>query len=155
MRKINLVGLMCLWPIAATPADKFQPLNVKTGLWESSSTMIEEGEPAGKAVSSKHCITQEQVDNAQQALEPWARAGSKGRQGTTVTIVKSTSSELLIHLDASGSGVNGSGDVHIQVISPVEVTADSHSELTFMGKTVKMKSEIRDRWIGPNCGSVE
>ena len=125
MRTI-LAGLVMLSSVAVWAADKLQPLNVKTGLWETTTTRITSGEipiPAEmlarltpeqrarmearmkansaektKTNTSKSCMTKEKLEKA-----PF----SDEQKECTRTIVTSTSSKAEVRFTWRPSGHQG------------------------------------------------
>jgi hypothetical protein len=162
---------MFLLPVVAYGADKITPLNVKTGLWELTSTMSVKGAPGfsedelkelspemrarleqmwkanqgSKTTTRKTCVTAEQLKK-----DPFVEESPD----CTLTVVTSSSSEINVRKQCLSQGKRTSTSYRIQALTPENVKAALRMEET--GKeTLDISGEITGRWIAPVCGTVK
>lgn len=172
MRTI-LAGLVMLSSVAVWAADKFQPLNVKTGLWETTSTRTTSGEmpiPAEvlarltpeqrakmeakmkansaertKTTTSKSCMTKEKLEKA-----PF----SDEQKECTRTIVTSTSSKAEVGFVCDKEDTKINGTINIEALNPENVKGASHVTITGGGHTMSTSGTFTSKWLGSACGTV-
>jgi Protein of unknown function (DUF3617) len=173
MRPI-LLGLVLLLSGAVWAADKIQPLNVKTGLWETTRTSTTSGQmpippellarltPEQRAKmeermkansaeksrtnTSKSCLTKEKLEKA-----PF----SDEQKDCTRTIVTSTSSEAEIKFVCDKSGMKANGTIHVEAITPESVKGSAQTAIASGGRTMNTSGSFTSKWLGPNCGDVQ
>ena len=157
---------------AALAADKIQPLNVKLGLWETTSTtqmsgmppippealahltpeqrakieasMGAEGQP--KTHTTKSCMTKEKMEKAMFGEE---------RQNCKRTVVTSTGSKAEVRLDCDQQGMKTSGTVRVDAVDSENVKGSVKAESTGGGNTMKVNSNFTSKWLSADCGKVE
>jgi hypothetical protein len=155
--------------LALHAADKFQPLNIKPGLWEVTTTettnelpipagilqkltpeqrtRIEERIEArksesGRIITKKQCLTREQIDHG---IPFGVQAKS-----CTRTVVTSRLTEVEMQVQCLEHGVNTEGTVQIEVLSSENVkgsTRFSKNQENAPGPP----STFTAKWIGPVC----
>ena len=172
MRSI-LLGLVLLSG-AVWAADKIQPMNVKTGLWETTRTITTSGQmpippelmakltPEQRAKmeermkansaeksstnTSKSCMTKEKLEKA-----PF----SDEQKDCTRTIVTSTSSEAEIKFVCDMQGMKADGTIHVEALSQESVKGSAQSTMTGGGRSRSTSATFTSKWLGPNCGDVQ
>ena len=173
MRTI-FVGLLLLTSLALWAADKFHPLNVKPGLWETTSTITHSGEmpipaefmakltPEQRARvearmkansaqkttthSDKSCMTREKLQEA-----PF----SDEKEHCTNTIVSSSSSKAEFKFACGMEEAKAEGKVAVEALSPEYVKGIIETNATGGGHTFNTSGTFTSKWLGPNCGDVK
>ena len=175
MRATTLVRLMFLLPIASYAGDKIQPLNVKTGLWETTMTTRMSGEiplpaelmskltPEQRAAmaarmkansgektstsTSKSCLTKEQLEKG--------LAFEQKDKECTQTVVTSNGNKMEMRLECDIETVKMSGIIHVEALSPESMTGSGQTTATGGGHTMNGNIRFSAKWLGPACGSVK
>jgi len=152
---------------------KFQPLNVRTGLWESTVTstttghmpipsellsrltpeqrakfearMKENTAPRTRTSVQKDCETKEKL-----AEQPFS-AQKECKQ----TIITSTSSKAEVKMTCEFGDVRSSGVMHIDVLSPESVKGSGQMTSNGGGKSMTVNTAFSAKWVGPSCGGVK
>src|SRR6266550_5357224 len=173
MRTI-LAGLVMLSSVALWAADKLQPLNVKTGLWETTTTRITSGEmpiPAEflarltpeqrakmearmkansaektKTNTSKSCMTKEKLEKA-----PF----SDEQKECARTIVTSTSSKAEVRFTCDQADTKVNGTINVEALNPENVKGSGNATMTGGGHTMTTSGTFTSKWLGADCGAVE
>ena len=140
MKARILLGLALLWALPSWTADSIQPLDVKLGLWETSTTTDMSGMPPMPAdLLAK--LTPEQRAKMEAAMKARAAQGAKTTTRRTCltkeelskaltfgdddkscqrTIISSSRSKQEVHLECTNETMKRSGDVHIEAINAEE-----------------------------------
>ena len=147
-----------------------EPLNVKTGLWETTMTTDTRGMPplpkelldrlspeqrkkmeadlrAEQAKgpdtnTDRECITQKDLER------PFEPSNTKECKNT---VVKATKTEQEIRLVCTG-GMPGSGTFKITAANPQSLTGSLDLKLGQDPQAMTIKGQFKARWIGPDCG---
>ena len=173
MKRI-LMG-MVLISSAAWAQSKFQPLNVKTGLWESTRTSTTSGQmpipaeflqklspeqrakvearmnansnsaPRTRSFTSKACQTKEKL-----AEQPFA-----SQQECNETVVSSTGNRMEMKVSCEFGDVQSTGTMKIEAISPEAVKGSGQMTSNGGGHAMTIKTEFSSKWLGPSCGDVK
>ncbi len=155
-------------------AAKVQPLNVKTGLWESTMTYTRAGElpiPAGtlnrltpdqrarlearmKANSSqsntmtyKSCVKKEDLENPD---------FTDKKQCTWTTLESSstrTRGSAVCEYPEIGAKLTGTGD--IIAVDQEHIKGTIHMTGTGSGHKMDTDGKLTAKWLGPSCGNVK
>ena len=158
-------------------ADDLKPLDVKLGLWETTSSVQTSGMPpvnippdalarmtpdqrakmeammksqgsgSPRTTTAKTCMTPEKMKRSEMFYE---------RKQCTKTVVTSSSNklELQIHCTMEG-GAKADGTVRVERINS-ESTKGSVQMVTTSGDhTMNMNSTFTSKWLGPDCGDVK
>ena len=175
MRTRILLGLIFTIAIPAWVTDKVQPLNVRLGLWERTTTVTTRGEMpippdllakltpeqrakmeetmkarsagAPRTTTKKGCLTKEQLDKA--------FAFGEERKSCTRTIITSTSSKLEVRLECAEQGMKSDGTFQVEALSPENVKGSVHMVATSGDRTMNTTSNFTAKWLGPACGDVK
>ena len=175
MRKVSLLGVVCLITAAILAANgSFQPLKVKTGLWQITITSTEKGAPP---IPPDMQARLDQMSPEQKAkVEAMIKSRYSGTPQTTTykkcvtakdlntnpfdskcqwTILSATGTDLEAHGTSCDAGKNNN------LVSEEKVKAhviDSENakgtvELTISGssQTSHVNGTITGKWIGATC----
>ena len=165
------VGIAFLFCGAAWAADDVQPLDVKLGLWESSTTMEHSGTPpipdevlarltpeqrakieerakasaqqGPKTTTRKSCIKKEDLDKAM--------AFGNNDKNCHRTVLASSSSKLEFHIECGAGTMKSNGTVNIQAISSEHVKGSIQMTVGDGARSMKMNSTFESKWLGPVC----
>jgi hypothetical protein len=167
--------------MAVNAADKSQPLNVKTGLWQITATNTTSGLPPIPANMQARIdkMTPEQRASWETAMK--SRFGATPRTTThkqcvtnedldkdpfsgrddkcNWTVVTSTRSEREMHGSScevgESEGMKTDIDMKLQVVDSENVKASLEGTATGNGHTVNINGAYTGKWIGPACGTVK
>jgi len=171
MRRISVVALIT-FAAAIGAAGKSQPLNVKLGLWEVTTTIttasdlpipagllerlspeqrarVEERMEArkgdsGKTTVRKQCLTREQLDHG----IPFAQH----KKSCIRTVLTSSATKLEMRVKCVDQGINSDETFHIEAVTFESVKGSFDVSPTEGGdNTTKSNSTFTARWIGPLC----
>ncbi|MGE5323801.1 MAG: DUF3617 domain-containing protein [Actinomycetota bacterium] len=172
MRKIIVLGVVCLWASGLWAGGKAKPLNIKTGLWQTRSTTTVNGSmgippemaarltPAQRARfeaamkkhangvprsrTYKNCLTEKQLTE-----DPFTDKDNNMK--CQETVIKSTASDLDVR-EACTDGSSKS-DVHmvIHASSREHVTSSGNVTATMGGHTMHSVIKMDSRWVGTAC----
>jgi hypothetical protein len=178
MRTKILALLILMSPLAVLAADKITPLDVKTGLWETTMTITTAGQmplPSGllaklpperrarleermkanaghgdrtKTSTYKRCLTKEDLTK-----DPF----SDPTKGCTAKVVTSTRSKAEVHVSCVHEDVKTTGSVLFEALNSENVKGSGHmvSSGGAMGTTLTSETSITSKWIGSSCGSTK
>jgi hypothetical protein len=153
--------------------DKFQPLNVKAGLWESTTATTMSGEmPIPPERLAR--LTPEQRARIETALK--ARSGQNTRSNTyktcetkeklqktpfedkqqcKETIISSTSSHAELNVECTNGDIKTSGTLKVDADSDESVKGSGHMTATAGGRTMNSDVSFTSKWLGASCGDVK
>lgn len=154
-------------------APKIQPLNVKTGLWQTTMTMTRAGEmplpsnmlsrltPEQRARfearikadsvgthtrTYKGCLTQEQLANPN---------FTKDEQCTWTTLQSnSTRIKGAVSCNYKDSSMKLHGSGEFVALDREHVKGSVHMTARGSGRTMDTTSDFSSKWLGPRCGNV-
>jgi hypothetical protein len=166
---IVLLSCCCVAPLAVA-ADK---LDVKPGLWEITSThqitgippmpkewqekvtpeqraametaFKKEAEKGPQTDTDRECITK------QKAEQPFDVGDTKD---CTQTVVRTTRTTQEVHLSCKGE-YQGTGVLRITTPTPETMTGTLDLQLGEGKDAMKVKSQLKGRWLGPDCGDED
>ena len=169
MRKVTFLGVICWWALVVLAGEKFQPLNVKPGLWQTTWNAVSTGRPpipdnltpeqraryeamvskmiAGlpKTATYKSCVTKEQ-------LNPFSEPHDK----CTWTVLASTGSKLDLRGTCPGNqGVKVDMTVRLEARDSENVNGTGQQDMTGGGNTLNSKFALTSKWLGPACGNTK
>jgi hypothetical protein len=154
-------------------AVQFQPLDVKTGLWQNTMTTSLAGDMAIPPERLAK-LSPEQRARVEAAMN--ARSGQGARTTTyqtcltkeelqktpfnnkkdcTETLVSSTKSQAEIKLVCTMEGIDGSGEMQIHALSDESVSGSGHGTASLQGRTMNTSWKLTGKWIGESCGNVK
>ena len=176
MKKVLFFAISVVYPLASWGADDFKPMDVKTGLWESTVTNQMSGqlpippealarltpeqraqlEQAMKAresrgpktTTNKSCITKDQLN------KPITFDQDK-KNNCTSTLLHSSSSEQDVRMECSESGVQANVMLHIQAVNSENVKGTVQLTANGGGNKMNSQSSFSAKWVSSDCGSVK
>lgn len=159
-------------PKAGSPT-KLEPLNVKIGLWENTTTISSGGsigipperlakmtpeqrarvEAALKARSGqpahtntyKSCLTKDQLEKT-----PFA-----DKQNCTEKLISSSAKEAEVSVECTMEEAKGSGTMKIEALSDESVQGSGHGTVTMGGHTMNTDWKMTGKWVQSSCGDVQ
>jgi hypothetical protein len=167
--RIALLACCCAAPLALA-ADK---LDVKPGLWEITSTHHISGvPPMPKEWTEK--VTPEQRAAMEAAFQKEAEKGPEtdtereciskkeaeqpfdigDTKDCTQKVVRTTKTTQEVHLSCNGE-FKGSGVLRVTSPTPETMTGSLELQLGEGKDAMKVKSELKGRWLGPDCGDED
>lgn len=163
--RIALLACCCTAPLAVA-ADK---LDVKPGLWEITSSHNISGIPpmpkewAGKVTPEQRAAmeaafrkeaekgpqteTERECITAKDAEKPF----DIGEKDCTQTVVRTTRTTQEVRLSCKGE-MKGSGVMRVTTLTPETMTGTLDLQLGDGKDAMKVKSDLKGRWLGPDCG---
>ena len=175
MRTILFVAVVFASSVTLWAADNYQPLDVKTGLWEVTTVtnlsgqmpiptdLLEKLTPEQRArfeermnaksmqpakpIVSKNCLTQEQLDKGNSFTE--------NRKSCNPTVVSSTKSKVEVRLECVENDVKVNAKVQFEAIDSENVKGQTLSTATGGDHTMNSSSTFIAKWISPNCGTTK
>ncbi|HEY7097697.1 MAG TPA: DUF3617 domain-containing protein, partial [Terriglobales bacterium] len=151
---------------------KLQPLNIKTGLWESTRTIGRTGElgippevlnrltPEQRArmeermkaksaantntSTEKHCVTKEDLERDRLKL---AEANE-----CTTTVLNSTATTIKAKLVCDQEGMHATGTLELAATDPEHISGSYHSTVDSGGHTMNVNGTWTSKWLNSSCG---
>lgn len=152
----------------SSPVLSADQLNIKTGLWEVTSTTRMSGTPqlpkemtanlspqqraqmaaefkaasnAPRKDTDRSCITQKDVEN------PFRGAGDNCKQ----SIVRTTRTTQEVNLVCTGE-LKGTGFIRISTPTPETMTGVMDIKMGEGADALNLKADLSGRWLGADCG---
>ncbi len=152
---------------------EFQPLNVRTGLWQNTLTTTIGGDalvPANvlshlsparrakmeaamreRAAEGGHTTTYQSCVTAQELKEaPFA-----DKQDCTSTLLSSSSTEIQIQLSCDMEGAKAEGTLQLRATSATSVEGSGSGSASSDGQTMTTSSVFQGHWVKSDCGDVK
>ncbi len=164
-----LAGLLLATPGPASA----QALNIKLGLWETTTTIQMSGAPP--IDTSK--MTPEQRARIMGALEASRKRGAtphtrrscmtkdklakdllqdKNDRSCKETVIASSSTAFAVRMACSSEGGGtSSGEWHFEATTPEQVTAIGQFTIEKAGNKMTSTSTLTGKWLGASCGDVK
>ena len=170
------VIVMAACPLVATAADSIKPLDVKLGLWESTTASQSSNAMAMLPPEMLAKMTPEQrarmeaAAKAREAKGPQAHTQKscltkesltkmsvfgEDQKGCQRTVIRSSSSAADVRLDCSQGGMIGSGEFHVEAVNSENVKGTIQVNGGPGGKSAVFKTSFTAHWLGPDCGDVK
>jgi hypothetical protein len=176
MRNAILAGLTMLAPLALWAADNYTPLDVKLGLWESTSSNQMSGTPpvpeellsrltpeqrakmeaamkaqmakAAQPKTTKSCLTKEELNKPM--------LFGNDTSFCKPTLITSTSSKQEIHFDCSDdkNSLKAAGNVHIEALNSENVKASGQVTSSDGANKMNMQTSYSAKWLSADCGPL-
>jgi Protein of unknown function (DUF3617) len=171
MRTI-LLGLMLALSTGAWAADKLQPMNVKTGTWEVTTTNTRSGTPpippellarltpeqrarmeermkanSGEKTSTttnKRCVTKDDLENGPK----W---GPRQEQACTRTVVSSTGSRMELRGKCEYENIKWEMNMVIEALSPESAKGSTKITGTDANHAMSSSSTFTAKWLSSSC----
>jgi hypothetical protein len=142
--------------VAFAVAQQFQPLNVKTGLWQMTKTIAWTGLPPQMAAMMKSAPKTTQynscVTTAGLRSNPWADGSG---DNCTWNVVRSTSTDMEVTGTGCQLGANNgmSAQVHgqIHILDSTDGTGSMTVTLSGSGQTATGQASYTGKWISASC----
>jgi hypothetical protein len=175
MRSKVLLALLVLSSFSLWAGDKIQPLDIKLGLWEVTSTTAMTGLPpmppdvlakmspeqrakmeaamgarsggAPTTTARKTCITREKMDKQ--------TAFSDEHKNCTHTVVSSSSRKLEIKLQCTEQNAAMTGTIQVEALNSETLKGSMRMASAGGGRTMNMNSDFTSRYLGSACGDVK
>jgi hypothetical protein len=172
MKNLTLFALIALTPLLCRAADELTPLDVKTGLWESTVVSHMSGIPgmsddmlakmppeqrarieaAIKGASGprtfKSCVTPESIRKSM-------AFGDSSNSSCKRTLIHSTATSAEYHIECTGK-MNMVGDGHVEVVGQDSVKGETVMKSTVGGGHPSTSNiTFTAHWVGSDCGSVK
>lgn len=154
MPKTLLVVVVCLVACASSfGAHNYQPLNVKTGLWQVTEHTVAKGLPpsmaalANHTVSYKTCVTPEKLQE-----NPFTD------HKCNWTLMESSSSDMEARGTACDAANNqGSTTVHyrLHAVDSEHVNGSGDWTSTVQGQPITGSIDGSGHWLASSCGNVQ
>ncbi len=171
---VALLFLGCSWLWAA---DGFKPLDVKLGLWETTSSFQTSGMPqvnippdalarmtpeqrakveemmkgmgsgSPRTTTTKSCMTREKMNKQQMFTD--------NKMDCTKTVVSSSSSKLEMRVQCTADGAKTNGTFRVESMNSENVKGSMQMVTTGGDHTVNMNSTFTSKWLGADCGDVK
>ena len=183
MKKLIIVSAICVFAMvflakaqsnkSTGPAAKMTPMNVKTGLWQSTSTITVSGSlglspqmlakmtPEQKAryeaamqaqaeghtrtITDKNCLTQKDLTR-----DPFAQKDSGQNIHCHGTLLNSTSSDIVLEEACSGEATMRY-TMKIHALDAEHVVGSGEGTATMGGHTMNSSVKFDSKWVGPAC----
>jgi Protein of unknown function (DUF3617) len=161
-------------PPSSQSNPKIQPLNVKPGLWETTTTHKTSGAPpipqealakltpeqrarleermranstgSTNTDTSKHCVTKEELEKAD---------FGQGKGECTYTIQTSTSTQAKGKYSCNVEGMKVNGAVDITAPDSEHIKGSSQGSLSGNGRTMNVETTFSSKFLGASCGNLK
>jgi hypothetical protein len=171
-----LLGLAFFWALPSWTADAVQPLDVKPGLWETSTTTDMSGMPpmpadllakmapeqrakmeaamkaraaqGAKTTTRRTCLTKQELN------KPLA-FGDDNDKSCKSTLISSSRSKQEAHLECANETMKRSGDVHIEALNPENVKGSIQMTAAGGGRSMNVNVGFTAKWIGSSCAELK
>ena len=175
MRKLILLSVICLGTgLVLTAGGQYQPLNVKTGLWETSWTSSVSGRPPIPADMLEK-LTPEQRARFEAAMQRMASQTPKSRsnrscltkeklerdpfnekdKSCTETVLTSTGSKMEVREVCTQENATTDMTVHIEAVDSEHVRGSVKSNTSGGGNTMNVNGSFTSKWLGAACGDTK
>lgn len=143
MRTLILLGVLSFAATTMFAADKIQPLNVKTGLWQVTTTTTIQGMGAPETHSYKSCVTTED-----QKHYPFPDRDNDCKY----TVQSSTAT----HMEVSGNceyqgGEKANFRIKLDVIDAGDVQGSGQATIAGPQATMHGEYSGKGKWLGASC----
>jgi hypothetical protein len=183
MKKLIVVSAICVFAMvflaqaqsnkSTAQAVKMTPMNVKTGLWQSTSTITVKGSlglspevlakmtpeqktryeaamqaQAGghtRTITDKNCLTQKDLTR-----DPFAQKNSDENIHCHGTLLNSTSFDIVLQEACSGEATM-KYTMKIHAVAPEHVVGTGEGTATMNGHTMNSSVKFDAKWIGAAC----
>ena len=174
MRRGMFVGMIFLPALVLWAEGNVKPLNVKVGLWQTTSTIAIIGHlpgappetlarmtpeqraryeaamqkaSQGQTSTRKHSVTQKDLDK-----DPFGEE----RKSCTRTVLTSTGSKMEFReVCDEGEGQKSDATVQFEALDSEHVKRTVHANNTKGGQTMNFSANIAGQWLGAACPSTK
>jgi hypothetical protein len=173
MRKMIVWGVICLWASVLVAGEKIK-LNVKTGLWQTTSTtsvsgslgippemaakltpeqrakfeaaMKKEGGGTPKTRTYKSCLTEKDLTE-----DPFTDKGQGEKMKCQETVIHSTSTELEVRESCTDGTAKSDMHMTFHASSAEHVTGTGNVTTTMGGHTMNSVMKMDSKWMSAAC----
>ena len=174
MKPLLLITLIC--PFLASAADPLTPLDVKLGLWESTTTSQSSGMPpipeaALARLTPEQRAKMEAAIKAQQAKRPQSHTrkscltadelksmmgfGDDQKNSCKRTVLRSNARIQDLHFDCGQAGMATGGDMHIEATDSENVKGTIQINAAGGGNSMASKTSFTAHWLSSDCGALK
>jgi uncharacterized protein DUF3617 len=163
-----ICGAVTIFAGQKPQVSKWQPLNVKTGLWETTRTWTRTGVPPLPAsmlerltpeqlarikassaakirtVTDKNCVTKQDLEKPPNFTED---------AQCTWSNLESTSTRAKGNVSCEKEGIKMTGNGDFEAPDQEHMNALIHLNTTGGGNSMTMTGNFKSRWLGPSCGT--
>ncbi len=152
MRKLAAVAAVC--GIGATllfAQSKFTPMNVKTGLWQSTSTITVEGmggaTPQPRTSTQQGCLTRQEL-----TTDPFSDM-NKSEDGVSCkeNLIRSSGSDAEVELSCTGSQISSRYHLTLHAVDQEHVTGTGQGTANIFGNSMKSSIKFQSHWLRAAC----
>jgi hypothetical protein len=175
MVRKGFVAVIILWSFAIWAADKVQPLDIKTGLWEITTTNLMSGMPPippealarmtpeqrarmeesmkatmsgnPKTTTRKDCVTKEKLNKDYLFGEE--------RKQCTRTVITASSSKTEMKMQCQEENMKMDGALRMEALGSEHVKGTMKMVTTGGGRTMNIDVDFNARYLGPVCGDTK
>jgi hypothetical protein len=178
MRKVAFVFAICLSAsVVLAATGQFQPLNVKTGLWQITEISTPTGLPAipPDMQAKLDQMTPEQRAKMEEMLKSRfggtphtttykkcvtkedleKNAFSRPTEKCSWTTLSSTGNDVEIHgsscEDGKNDGIKGDASIKVHVLDSENATGTVHVTVTSNGQTTNFNNTFTGKWLSASC----
>jgi hypothetical protein len=172
MKATIVLGVVFLWALPSWTADSVQPLDVKPGLWETTTTTQMSGMPPmpadvlakmppeqrakmeaamkARAAQGPKSTTQKTCLTRQKLSEPLT-FGDENDKSCKRTLISSSRNKQEARLECADGTRTRSGDVRIEAITPENIKGSMQMTSTGGGRSMNVNVGFTGKWIGASC----
>ena len=172
MRKVVAMAFLCLWASGLWAGGKTKPLNIKTGLWQTTSTTTITG-GIGIPPEMAARLTPAQRAQAEAALKKQANGvprthtyksclkdknlnedpfqDKNGEFKCKETVIKSTGTDMVVRATCTNGSIKGNVHMVVHANSSAHVTSKGNMTALVGGRTMHSVIKMDSKWLGPTC----
>jgi hypothetical protein len=164
----NVLAVLILAAGASLAAD-ITPLNLKPGLWETTTVQERSGMPSippealarmppeqrariEAMTANKPAATTTQSCRLDKDLRPFTNDSNKS---CTQTVLTSTSTKQEVKMECNMNGNTGTGTATVEAKDSEHVNGLVTMHMGANGRTMDMKITITAKWLSSDCGDVK
>lgn len=159
---------------ADSPAGvKYQPLNIKPGLWENTISITHAGEMPippemlsrltpdqrarmeqrmkANAAAQSHTVTDKQCVTQEDLQKPDFLSNFERQQQCVVKILESTSTSASGKMSCQSEAGKMDGALEIKAPDPEHMNSTWHSTLAGNGHSMSVDAKSSSKWLGSSC----
>jgi hypothetical protein len=177
-----VTAIALVWATGIWAADGIQPLDVKTGLWETKTSTeragmpkmqgampnipreaLEKMTPAQRAnmeammksrASGGPMVTTTKVCMTKETLAS-GRAFSRDQSNCTTKVISSTGSHQQLHLECNPGEMKMTGDLTVDRVDPEHIKGTMVMKGGQPERPIDMKMSFETRFLSADCGDVK
>lgn len=174
MCRVSVASLVCMWASLLLAGGSFQPLNIKTGLWQVTWNYTVSGhrswppdvlagmspeqrarvEEAMKTMASgvakprilRQCVTKEQLSK-----DPF----SENPKSCSETVISSTGREMLIRGVCLENGVKGDMTARVEALDSENIKGSVQLIAAEGKNSMNTNASFTGKWMAPVCKGAE